>query len=747
MGWWGSGRSGPRSRREMQAAYSILAEESVRVRGDLGRARLDNIQLGATVDALAASRPVARRAGEPPQRDRGAARERCRPRPGPDAVAGQNAEMRGQLAENQRTITELDERLDRPARAAPAGSRPSGAREPGAQRAAPDRPAQHRLGRRGPRRPLDDRPDHGPARARCGRCRRKSTAGAESSSKHPRNRSSTLRSVAATSLSGCCSFLRQLREIDQQRRRHLDVRGQRAVAEIGRQRLRRRVERADRRRGELLGGGCRQAAARAPQRRARRRRPPAAAPACPPWPAPPRARSWRGPPPRARAPPSRGSPAPRGAEAGPAPRPRRTPAPSHPSSPPARSPGTPAGRWQPGRAAARYGVPTARRRRAPRGAARPVPARRGRRTSRRGAAPPADRLLAAAGSRRRMRDSIASTSSARADAARTPPRTCGRARRANGSCIRAGCGAAPASSARSRAAARSSPGCGRAATTAGSSASTLPRAASHVSAATAPEAATSSSRSATASAASATVTALLDISGRASPAAQRQRWQRPTGLGQPRRGAGQRQAQLAQSAEVTGADATEPVQQRGRARRQGRDQSLEHRRGGAGHGRPPAGSPGRPSPPGPRRAGTAHPPRWRGWPAAAGRGRTRLPPARCCWRRRRCRPRTPAGRQPPGAAGRGPPASARPPPGQPSPGGGPGPRRRRRRGAAVRHRARSVRSTPPYACDQYGWLHREQSAPKGPDRIPTPRRPRRDRVRVRLQAVSRTAPSPSSACR
>lgn len=112
MGWWGSGRSGPRSRREMQAAYSILAEESVRVRGDLGRARLDNVQLGATVEALGEAAGALRAELANLRSELAALRANAA---GPDPVlmlfAGQNAEMRGQLAENQRTITELTSRL------------------------------------------------------------------------------------------------------------------------------------------------------------------------------------------------------------------------------------------------------------------------------------------------------------------------------------------------------------------------------------------------------------------------------------------------------------------------------------------------------------------------------------------------------------------------------------------------------------------------------------------------------------
>jgi chromosome segregation ATPase len=112
MLWAGTGRSGPRTRREIAAAYSILSEDTIAVRGELGRAKLDTVRLGATVDALIAETGRLRVELGAVRAEAAALRQQAA---GYTEVVGifasQSAEMRAQLVESQHTITELTERL------------------------------------------------------------------------------------------------------------------------------------------------------------------------------------------------------------------------------------------------------------------------------------------------------------------------------------------------------------------------------------------------------------------------------------------------------------------------------------------------------------------------------------------------------------------------------------------------------------------------------------------------------------
>lgn len=96
----------------MRAAYSMLAQDTTTLRGALGRARLDTVQLGATVEALATE--TGRLRAELVHARAESAALRAQP-VAPDPLvllfATQAGELRGQLAENQRTVTELTSRL------------------------------------------------------------------------------------------------------------------------------------------------------------------------------------------------------------------------------------------------------------------------------------------------------------------------------------------------------------------------------------------------------------------------------------------------------------------------------------------------------------------------------------------------------------------------------------------------------------------------------------------------------------
>lgn len=110
--WWGSSVAGPRNRREMRAAYSLLSEDMVALSGELGRTRLDNVRLGAMVDALAQELGRARADLTYARTDIAAVqREAAVIRPLVTELMTENRELRGQLAMNQQTITELTQRL------------------------------------------------------------------------------------------------------------------------------------------------------------------------------------------------------------------------------------------------------------------------------------------------------------------------------------------------------------------------------------------------------------------------------------------------------------------------------------------------------------------------------------------------------------------------------------------------------------------------------------------------------------
>lgn len=112
MLWTGAGRSGPRTRREVAAAYAILSEDTIAVRGELGRAKLDTVRLGATVDALVAETARLRAELGAVRAEAAALHQQAA---GYTEVVGifasQSAEMRAQLIDSQHTITDLTDRL------------------------------------------------------------------------------------------------------------------------------------------------------------------------------------------------------------------------------------------------------------------------------------------------------------------------------------------------------------------------------------------------------------------------------------------------------------------------------------------------------------------------------------------------------------------------------------------------------------------------------------------------------------
>lgn len=110
--WWGSSSAGPRSRREIRTAYSLLSEDMVALSGELGRARLENVRLGAMVDALAHEVGRARGDLTLARTDIAAVqRETAVIRPLVTDLMTENRELRGQLAANQQMIGELTSRL------------------------------------------------------------------------------------------------------------------------------------------------------------------------------------------------------------------------------------------------------------------------------------------------------------------------------------------------------------------------------------------------------------------------------------------------------------------------------------------------------------------------------------------------------------------------------------------------------------------------------------------------------------
>ncbi len=96
----------------MRAAYSLLSEDMVALSGELGRARLENVRLGAMVDALAQELGRARADLAQARNDIvGVQREAAVIRPLVTDLMTENRELRTQLAVNQQTITDLTQRL------------------------------------------------------------------------------------------------------------------------------------------------------------------------------------------------------------------------------------------------------------------------------------------------------------------------------------------------------------------------------------------------------------------------------------------------------------------------------------------------------------------------------------------------------------------------------------------------------------------------------------------------------------
>jgi chromosome segregation ATPase len=113
FGWGGGRRRGPRTRREILSACSVLAADAVTVRGELGRSRLEVVSLGATVEVLAAEVGRLRHEMSRVTGELGELRERTSAEADQlvTMLMTQSAQLREELAQSRRSVTELAERM------------------------------------------------------------------------------------------------------------------------------------------------------------------------------------------------------------------------------------------------------------------------------------------------------------------------------------------------------------------------------------------------------------------------------------------------------------------------------------------------------------------------------------------------------------------------------------------------------------------------------------------------------------
>ncbi len=109
--WWSGGQPGPRGGREIRAAYTMLSDDLVALHGELGRSRLDTVRLSAMIEAMAEQTAALWAELRTAREQVAALRARTVTDPLVELLARQSSDLRAQLVDNQRTITDLTTRL------------------------------------------------------------------------------------------------------------------------------------------------------------------------------------------------------------------------------------------------------------------------------------------------------------------------------------------------------------------------------------------------------------------------------------------------------------------------------------------------------------------------------------------------------------------------------------------------------------------------------------------------------------